>query len=286
MTTSTPSTPAHGPARRVAAALLTVAPLVLVSACGDDRPAGAEGPPALDRGARLVITTENGVRLRPVEGDRVAADSAVRGAWSHRDGTWVLDLACRDRRDGHDDGGDADGCPRMPTVGVPAGVPVTVTARNAGIDAVGVEAALALTTVNGDVTVTRSGGGDADVRLVTRNGSVRAESLAAGRLEAETVNGDVTLGGATSPSRVTAATTNGSVRVTLPHDAPAYDVTAGTRNGRTSVLVPQTPGSGGDSGSGDGSGAGDGPGSGGGDAADGRAMNLSTVNGDVTAGLG
>lgn len=78
-------------------------------------------------------------------------------------------------------------------------------------------------------------------------------------LHAETVNGDVTLGGISSPSRPTAATTDGSVRVVLPHDAPAYDVDASTRNGRTSVGVPAAAD------------------------ADEHGMTLTTVNGDVTA---
>lgn len=118
----------------------------------------------------------------------------------------------------------------MPAVGVPAGVSVTVTARNAGIDVAGVASALDLTTVNGDVTVARSGLDDATVRLATRNGSVRAGTLKSAHLHAETVNGDVTLGSTTSPSRLDAATTNGSVRVALPTTRPP---TPSTRRHRT-----------------------------------------------------
>ncbi|MFD6276093.1 DUF4097 domain-containing protein [Streptomyces sp. NPDC060209] len=242
------------------AALLAVAPLV--AACGGDpgaRPDGA--PPALGQGAHLVITTGNGVRLRPADGDRAVTGSQTDSRWSHRDDNrddiWVLDLSCP-QREGHDDGP----CPRMPAIGVPAGVFVTVTARNAGIDVAGLSAGLDLTTVNGDVSVTRSGLSDATVRLATRNGSVRAGTLRSADLHAETVNGDVTLGSATSPSRLTASTTNGSVRVALPHGAPAYDVDAATRNGRTSVAVPSAT------------------------EANGHDMTLSTVNGDVTATRG
>lgn len=90
---------------------------------------------------------------------------------------------------------EADGpCPRMPEVDVPAGASVTVTARDAGIDVAGIDAALNLTTVNGDVTVTGSGGGEgAAVRPATRNGSVRVDALRVTTLRAETVNGDVVL---------------------------------------------------------------------------------------------
>ncbi|WP_405665651.1 DUF4097 domain-containing protein [Streptomyces sp. NBC_01166] len=247
------------------AALLAAVPLL--AACGGDPGARPEGtPPALGHGTHLVITTDNGVRLRPADDDRAVTEARIDSRWSHRDGTWVLDLSCpgHEEQEAHEEHGDhEDGpCPRMPAVGIPAGVPVTVTARNAGIDVAGVASALDLTTVNGDVTVTRSGLGDATVRLATRNGSVRAGTLSSERLHAETVNGDVTLGSTTSPSRLDAATTNGSVQVALPHDAPAYVVDATTRNGRASVAFPSAT------------------------KRNGHDMTLATVNGDVTATRG
>ncbi|MET9559702.1 DUF4097 family beta strand repeat-containing protein [Streptomyces tauricus] len=241
-------------------ALMAVVPLVAACGAGHDGNDGegawgAAAQPAVARGADLVITTDNGVRLRPADGDRVGVGGHVRHEWSHRDDTWVLDLSCP-KQDTH-----GRECARMPEVDVPEGTAVTVSARNAGIDVAGVSAALDLTTVNGDVTVTRSGRKDAAVRLETRNGSVRAGTLRADDVHAETVNGDVTLDCTTSPGGVGARTTNGSVRVMLPHDAPAYRVAATTDNGRPSVTVPA------------------------GDEDDDRSMTLTTVNGDVTAGV-
>ncbi|THA75982.1 hypothetical protein E6R60_14510 [Streptomyces sp. A0642] len=244
---------------------LLLAAVPLLAACGGDPGARLDGaPPDLGRGSKLVITTDNGVRLRPAEDDQVVLEARIDSRWSHRDDTWVLDLSCAGHEETEpDEQGDHEGeCPRMPSVGVPAGVPVTVTARNAGIDVAGVAAALDLTTVNGDVTVARSGLDDAALRLVTRNGSVRAGTLSSARLHAETVNGDVTLTSATSPSLLDAATTNGSVRVTLPGDAPDYAVGATTRNGRTSVGFPSAT------------------------ERNGHEMTLATVNGDVTAQRG
>ena len=90
-----------------------------------------------------MVTTGDGVRLRPSDDGRAVTDPRIVSRWSHREDTWTLDLSCRD----HD-----ERCPRMPAVDVPAGVPVSVTARNAGIDAAGLSAGLDLTTVNGDVT--------------------------------------------------------------------------------------------------------------------------------------
>jgi DUF4097 and DUF4098 domain-containing protein YvlB len=201
----------------------------------------------------LVITTDNGVRLRPADGDRVEVDRRMHSHWSHRSDTWVLDLSCPEPK------ADAAQCPRKPEVDIAADSSVTVTARNAGIDAAGVSASLDLSTVDGDVTVTRSGGRDATVRLVARNGSARAETMRARRVHAQTVNGDAVLSCATSPSGVTAATGNGSVRVHRAQERSRLRVSAATDNGRRTVALPASG------------------------AADDRTMTLTTVNGDVTA---
>ncbi|MBT2411271.1 DUF4097 family beta strand repeat protein [Streptomyces sp. ISL-12] len=216
---------------------------------GDDLP-DARGALRVPVGGELVITTDHGVTLRPGAGGEVAVDDRAGHRWSRRDDTRVLDLDCAGR-DGR--------CPRMPRVDVPDGVSVTVRARDAGIDAAGIAGALDLTTVNGDITVTGSGADDGAVRLATRNGSVRADALRAGKVRAGTVNGDVTLACATAPAGVGGTTVDGSVRLALPADVPAYRVRAATDNGSTSVDVPTTH-----------------------DTA-GRTIRLTTVDGDVTA---
>ncbi|MFF4014715.1 DUF4097 family beta strand repeat-containing protein [Streptomyces sp. NPDC001843] len=248
------------PLRRAAALLAVVLAAAACSGGGHgDHRVGGRPLAALPGGsgaARLVITTDNGLRLRPADGPAADVDRRVDRHWTHQGDTWVLDLSCPAHGD------RADRCPRLPEVDVPAGTAVTVSARDAGIDAAGVSGALDLTTVNGDVTVTRSGRDGATVRLATRNGSVRATALDAGRLRAGTVNGDVDLDCATAPATVTAATTNGSVRVGVSHGAPAYRITARAANGRPSVTVPTAS------------------------AAGGHRMSLTTVNGDVTATTG
>ncbi len=244
------------PVRRSTSLVALLALLPLAAACGGhDGGTGAHAPRSL-RGAagqQVVIATDNGLRLRPADGDQVSVDDRVDEHWSHHDDVWTLDLTCDGRA------ADDRDCPRMPYVEIPDGVRVTATARNAGVDVAGVTATLDITTVNGDVTLTRSGREGADVRLSTRNGSVRATGVAAHRLYAATTNGDVVLGCAAVPTGVTATTVNGSVAVTVPHDSPAYRVAASTDNGRATVAVPvRRPDRN-------------------------HAMTLTTVNGDVTA---
>lgn len=237
--------------------VLTLLPF-MVSCDAGRQHEGADGSPVLLRsGAHLVITTENGLTLRPIDGRRVRVDDRIDGDWSRDGDTWTLRLSCADRE--REQRGTA--CPRMPVVRIPGGMSITVSARNAGVDVAGLAAALDITTVNGDVTMTRSGRDEAPLRLATRNGSVRATALDAGRLHATTTNGDVTLVCTTAPSDVTAATTNGSVGVTVPHGSPAYRVTTDTDNGRATVGVPTT------------------------DDRDVPVMTLTTVNGDVDARL-
>lgn len=190
---------------------------------------------SLADGSRLVITTQGGVRVVGTADDHVTVDGSILAHWDgDGDGrAHTLDLPC-------DEGDERarDNCGGMPLVRVPTGVTLTVRARNAGIDVSDVRGELSLTTVNGDVTVQDSGAESARRHLVTRNGSVRATGLRSRGVGAETVNGDVDLLCVTSPDTLDGVTRNGSVRVTLPADAPPYTTDASTVNGRSTVDIP------------------------------------------------
>ncbi|TWV33476.1 DUF4097 family beta strand repeat protein [Streptomyces misionensis] len=234
-----------GRAARVAGALL---PLLVLTACGHggDRalPGTVHGErggrfekAALADGSRLLITTQGGVRVVGTDDDHVAVDDRTFARWTGDGRTHTLDLPCDEA-----DGRAGDNCGGMPLVRVPSGVTLTVRARDAGIDVSQVRGELSLSTVNGDVTVQDSGTNRGRLHLVTRNGSIRATGLAARGVGAETVDGDVDLLCATSPDTLDGVTRNGSVRVTLPADAPPYATDAGTTNGRSTVDVPAAAG--------------------------------------------
>ncbi|MFE5212891.1 DUF4097 family beta strand repeat-containing protein [Streptomyces sp. NPDC056600] len=191
---------------------------------------------SLEDGSRLLVTTEGGVRIVGTDDESVTVDEATPARWDEDAATPTLDLLCD-----HGDARTKDNCGGMPLVRVPAGVSLTVRARNAGIEVDEVRGGLVLSTVNGDVTVHDSDRKSARRHLVTRNGSVRADGLAARGVSAETVNGDVDLLCTTSPRAVDGVTRNGSVRVTLPADGPPYETDASTVNGRTVVDVPAPP---------------------------------------------
>lgn len=238
--------------------------LLVLTACGHGGAEPRSGDfraASLAEGARLVVTTQGGVRVVGTDGDRVAVDGSVL---AHGDGdgdTYTLDLPC-DEGDARDDRA-RDNCGGMPLVRVPSGVTLTVRARNAGIDVSGVRGGLSLSTVNGDVTVQDSGAKGAHQHLVTRNGSVRATGLRGLRIDAETVNGDVDVRCATAPDTLSGVTRNGSARVTLPPGTPPYATEAHTVNGRSTSDLPVAE-----------------------DSDDAHRLTLRTVNGDTEARRG
>jgi hypothetical protein len=104
------------------------------------------------------------------------------------------------------------------TVRVPRGVVFSGHTVNGGVEAVGLTAAVDVSTVNDGIRIETSGG---DVEANTVNGSIVVVATGAG----------------TRPLRM--HTTNGSITVTLPHDLSA-EVSASTVNGTISTDFPIT----------------------------------------------
>ncbi|EGJ77755.1 hypothetical protein STTU_4966 [Streptomyces sp. Tu6071] len=219
----------YGTLARPALVLPVLVLSVAAVACGGSGAAPGEAR-GIPEGGRLVVTTEGGVRIVGTDTADVRVAGGAAARWSADGKDRTLDLPCA--------GAAREDCGRMPLVRVPRGTAVTVEARNAGVEVTDVRGPLRLGTVNGDVVVRDSGDAHGLQRLATRNGSVRATGLAARRVEAGTVNGDVDLRTTTSPVRLSGTTRNGSVRVTLPENPPPYAVRATTVNGRTVNDLP------------------------------------------------
>ncbi|MFD7921613.1 DUF4097 family beta strand repeat-containing protein [Streptomyces sp. NPDC059740] len=249
-----------GRAPLAAAGGLLLLALGTAGCAGTDSGTVPHGPPGaspgrrqLPAGGHLIVTTEGGVRLVGSAGHGVTVAGGTKADWSGEGATRTLDLPCGQA--------DRDACSGVSVVHVPSDASVTVRARTAGVDVSDVHGSLDLTTVDGDVTVEDAGRSHGTDRLTTRNGSVRVVGLGGGRIEAQTVNGDVELACATSPTAVRGVTRNGSVRLALPATAPSYLTEATTVNGTATVEVPAR-------------------------GADGHRLTLRTVNGDVEAHRG
>jgi DUF4097 and DUF4098 domain-containing protein YvlB len=92
-----------------------------------------------------------------------------------------------------------------------------------------------LSTSDGSINATNLTG---RVKLHSGDGSMAATGLRSDEVEATTSDGSVRLNFAVAPSSVTADSGDGSIRVVVPSDGTAYDVTATTGNGSRHVSVP------------------------------------------------
>ncbi len=137
------------------------------------------------------------------------------------------------------------------TVSVPMGTAVegrsTGTVEVVGLDGVvdvsvddgavrveGGEGPVTARSDNGTVAVTDRTG---PLDLASDNGRVRTERVDAPTVVAASDNGDLDLDLGTAPDRITARTSNGSVTVVLPADAPPYATDLSTRNGSVDDLI-------------------------------------------------
>jgi hypothetical protein len=77
-----------------------------------------------------------------------------------------------------------------------------------------------------------------DLRLVTRDASLRGTGLTSDRVTLESSDGSAHLTFARPPSSVRATTRDGSIEVRLPDDGTAYDVSVDVSDGSQQVTVP------------------------------------------------
>ncbi|MFE3326919.1 DUF4097 family beta strand repeat-containing protein [Streptomyces sp. NPDC059176] len=146
--------------------------------------------------------------------------------WEMRDGTLELGVSC--------DGFSAH-CEARHVVKVPRGTAVTVLGDNGSVLATGFDTSLTLQSHNGEVTVREATG---PLKLTSHNGDVVGERISSRKVSADSSNGAVRLGFAREPDAVDSVSRNGEITIEVP-GSQAYDVTASSANGDTSVDVKQ-----------------------------------------------
>lgn len=130
------------------------------------------------------------------------------------------------------------GCRASFDVQLPPGTQISGSTSNGPVSLTSLEGLVSVTTSNGPITLDDVG---SDVALQTSNGSITGTEISSERFEASTSNGRIDLGFAVAPHFVRADTSNGSIEILLPEDAPPYALTTSTSNGRVEADVRTDP---------------------------------------------
>lgn len=124
-------------------------------------------------------------------------------------------------------------CSMTVTITLPESIPVTIAGLNGDVTATGLTGDLEIGTTNGSIDLDGSAG---DLELRTTNGSISVGDSESSTVVAVTVNGEITLEFADSPTDVQAAGTNGSITIEVPDAREAYAIDLGTVNGDTETV--------------------------------------------------
>ena len=125
-------------------------------------------------------------------------------------------------------------CDRNYVLRLPPTVSLNISTGEGNISVTGVEGEITLHSGEGDLEVQ---GGEANLRMTSGEGNISAVGLHARQLDADTSEGDVDLGFAIPPGRVTASSAEGSITIELPRGPASYQVLAGTAEGNVSTTV-------------------------------------------------
>lgn len=124
-------------------------------------------------------------------------------------------------------------------VTLPATAEIGGETSNGTISILGLEGPVDVTTSNGRVTLEEVASSSVAVR--TSNGAISGEALGSNDVDVATSNGRIELSFDVAPSAVSARSSNGSIQVHLPSDAPTYAVEASTSNGRVETPIRTDP---------------------------------------------
>jgi hypothetical protein len=121
---------------------------------------------------------------------------------------------------------------------VPPNVTSVARTSSGDIRAADLRGPMDLASSSGDIVTS---GGTGPARLSTGSGDVRASGLRATSVSAHSSSGDVSLRLAVVPDTVSATTSSGDARITVPNDPTAYLVAAHASSGDERVRVHTDP---------------------------------------------
>lgn len=217
--------------------LTTAAALLLLTGCGfelDAKPVHSAQTFPLS-GNRLTISAGLGnLRISQGRTAEVVVNRWLRGnavddsAWTLKDGTLALTSRCQLVF------GD---CGAEYAVSVPPSVELVVEAGDDPVSVSGLAQRVAVTTTGGTIKIN---GGAGPLRLLSKEGAIRAQGLTAPDVRARTADGEISLAFSTAPTKVDALSRSGRVHTTLP-EGP-YQVTVSSRYGKAVSTVKQKGG--------------------------------------------
>jgi hypothetical protein len=130
------------------------------------------------------------------------------------------------------------GCRASFEVIAPADVSLSGSTSNGEITVVSLDGPVDVTTSNGAVVLDEI---SSSTTVRTSNGSITGTAMTSEDFRGTTSNGSVSLSFREAPASLTATSSNGSIEVLLPSDAPAYAVSTSTSNGQVLTEVRTDP---------------------------------------------
>lgn len=130
------------------------------------------------------------------------------------------------------------GCRASFDVTLPSGVEVSGSTSNGPISLTALDGPVRVTTSNGPITLEAV---SSDTSLRTSNGPITGTDITTPRIDATTSNGRITLEFAQAPASVEATSSNGTIEVWVPEDAPPYAMSTSTSNGNVETDIRTDP---------------------------------------------
>jgi hypothetical protein len=182
-------------------------------------------------GQRVSVSIDNAdAAVSPGGGSRIAVDGTLRASLNRPAFRWhstaaglVLHSSCRL--------GYSGSCTMAYDIGVPGGLPVSVTDANGNLTASGLSGQVTLSDGSGDISASGLSG---TVRLSDGSGDIAVTGLAGTDVTGTDESGDITLTFTKVPLGVDVTAASGDITLILPRGPTAYQVHASSDTGGVS----------------------------------------------------